>query len=589
MIQQTRDQSNEADYEIELIATGLAAQAPGALTRWQEAFVAARDRWQLDRATVLLRLLKGRVLDARGQGLARYLEGTLLVKQAAWPAAAAAYQRSLALHRAAGSVSGQVTALNGLANVLRRLDRPLDEVAALYQQALALAETLPDAMTRAGILNGLGLTLYGQGQLAAADARFCEALDITRSLGDQETEAAVLHNLGSLAWTRGQLAQAAEHFAAAAAIQETLGDPHGLAETVNSLGLVAEARGEWAAAAEHYERSLAAFQASGDLYGQVQALTNLGNVAWLLGRRQEGRAYHEEALALARDLGDAHLEGQVLTSLGDAYSALGLYREAEAAFLDALARKEAAGDRRSLKHTWFNLAGLYLARRRHAEAEKAYREALALAQAQQDTRIEAFTWLGLAKLAALREEWAQAGAHLDVAWAIAERADYPDCQAGICQLRGDLARLAAQPDSELILRHYVEACACAATFNERTLAQVLDYLVAVWSAHAEDGHVAETIWFCDSMIALWQELGWLCGPDPGTAHSLRATSGALGGGVSGGRRWMSGKSAEIGILGARASTRLVTAKHHRRNRTDDRSSEVSGEHLRRCSQSRGRR
>ena len=508
MTQKTRDESNEADYEIELIATGLAAQAPGALTRWQEAFVAARDRWQLDRATVLLRLLKGRALDVRGQGLARYLEGTLLVKQGDWPAAAAAYQRSLALHRTSGSISGQVTALNGLANVLRRLDRPLDEVASLYQQALALAGELPDAATRTGILNGLGLTLYGQGQLDAADGHFSEALAIARTLGDRETEAAVLHNLGSVAWTRGQLAQAAEHFSAAAAIQETLGDAHGLAETINSLGLVAEARGEWAAAAEHYERSLAAFQASGDLYGQVQALTNLGNVAWLLGRHQQGRDYHEEALALARDLGDAHLEGQVLTSLGDAYSALGLYREAEAAFLDAVARKEAAGDRRSLKHTWFNLAGFYLTRRRHAEAGDAYRKALALAHEQEDTRIAAFTWLGLARLAALREEWTQAGTHLDTAWAIAERAEYADCQAGICQLRGDLARLAAQPDSELVLRHYAEACAYAASFNEQTLAQVLDYLVAVWSAHAEDGYADQTIWFCDSLSAIWDALGY---------------------------------------------------------------------------------
>ena len=507
-MQKTHHQSPEADYEIELIATGLAAQAPGALARWQEAFVAARDEWQLDRATVLLRMLKGRALDARGQGLARYLEGTLLVKQGDWPAAAATYQRSLALHRAAGSVSGQVAALNGLANVLRRLDRPLAEVAHLYHEALALAQDLPDASTRAGILNGLGLALYGQGQLTAADERFSEALGIARAAGDRETEAAVLHNRGSVAWTRGQMVQAAEYFAAAAAIQEALGDSHGLAETVNSLGLVAEARGEWTTAAEHYERSLAAFQVTGDLYGQVQALTNLGNVAWLLGRHQKGRSYHEEALALARDLGDAHLEGQVLTSLGDAYSALGLHREAEAAFLAALARKQATGDQRSLKHTWFNLAGLYLTFRRLVDAEQAYRAALALAQAQGDTRIEAFTWLGLAKLAALREDLEQARTHLAAAWTIAERADYPDCQAWICQLRGDLERLSDRPDSELVLRHYAEACAYAASFNERTLAQVLDYLVAVWSAHAEDGHADETIWFCESMIAIWEELGY---------------------------------------------------------------------------------
>ena len=508
MSQKPRNQSHEADYEIELIAAGLDAQAPGALARWQAAFIAARDEWQLNRAAVLLRMLKGRSLSGREQGLASYLEGTLLVKQGNWPAAAAAYERSLALHRAAVSLSGQVAALNGLANVLRRLDRPLAEVVDLYREALALAEKLPDASTRAGILNGLGLALYGQGQLDAADARFSEALSIARATGDRETEAAVLHNRGSVAWTRGQLADAAEFFAAAAAIQEALGDSHGLAETVNSLGLVAEARGEWATATQHYEHSLAAFQVTEDLYGQVQALTNLGNVAWLLGYHEEGRSYHEEALALARDLGDAHLEGQVLTSLGDAYSALGLHREAEAAFLAALARKQATGDQRSLKHTWFNLAGLYLTLRRLVDAEQAYRAALALAQTQQDTRIEAFTWLGLAKLAALREEWEQARMHLDTAWAIAERVDYPDCQAWICQLRGDLERLTAQPDSELILRYYAEACAYAASFNGRTLAQVLDYLVAVWSAHAEDGHPDEAIWFCDSMIAIWEELGY---------------------------------------------------------------------------------
>ncbi len=59
-----------------------------------------------------------------------------------------------------------------------------------------------------------------------------------------------------------------------------------------------------------------------------------------------------------------------------------------------------------------------------------------------------------------------------------------------------------------MLRHYAEACAYAASFNERTLAQVLDYLTTVWSAHAEDGHADETIWFCDSMIAIWEELGY---------------------------------------------------------------------------------
>ena len=84
MSQKPRNQSHEADYEIELIATGLAAQAPGALARWQTAFIAARDGWQLDRAAVLLWMLKGRSLGENEQGVVRYLEGTLLVQRGDW-------------------------------------------------------------------------------------------------------------------------------------------------------------------------------------------------------------------------------------------------------------------------------------------------------------------------------------------------------------------------------------------------------------------------------------------------------------------------------------------------------------------------
>ena len=68
MSQKTRSQSHEADYEIELITAGLATQTPGVLARWQETFIAARDGWQLDRAAVLLRMLKGRPLGRASKG-----------------------------------------------------------------------------------------------------------------------------------------------------------------------------------------------------------------------------------------------------------------------------------------------------------------------------------------------------------------------------------------------------------------------------------------------------------------------------------------------------------------------------------------
>ncbi|MFZ1269075.1 MAG: hypothetical protein WAU95_21665, partial [Anaerolineae bacterium] len=92
MSQQTHNHDHEADYEIEMIVTGLFAQVLGVLARWQATFLAACDGWQLDRAAILLRMLKGRSLDENAQGVVRYSEGTLLVKRGDWAGATAAYQ-----------------------------------------------------------------------------------------------------------------------------------------------------------------------------------------------------------------------------------------------------------------------------------------------------------------------------------------------------------------------------------------------------------------------------------------------------------------------------------------------------------------
>ena len=63
------------------------------------------------------------------------------------------------------------------------------------------------------------------------------------------------------------------------------------------------------------------------------------------------------------------------------------------------------------------------------------------------------------------------------------------------------------PDALRLVQFYAEACVHAANFNQRMLAEMVDYLVALWVAHAEDGYAEQAIWFCDSIIVLWQEVG----------------------------------------------------------------------------------
>jgi hypothetical protein len=63
-----------------------------------------------------------------------------------------------------------------------------------------------------------------------------------------------------------------------------------------------------------------------------------------------------------------------------------------------------------------------------------------------------------------------------------------------------------EPNAEFLLQYFSEALAYASDFNKRQLQKTLDSLLSFWRAHAEDGSVSETIWFCESIISLWQEI-----------------------------------------------------------------------------------
>ena len=104
--------------------------------------------------------------------------------------------------------------------------------------------------------------------------------------------------------------------------------------------------------------------------------------------------------------------------------------------------------------------------------------------------------------------------------------DYRDCLALISQARGDLEMMQPAPDPERILRYYTEACAYACDFNRSTLTKVLDHLMAVWTAHAEDGYVDEAIWFCESMSVLWREIEF-AGDFPEVVTILANLAGSL--------------------------------------------------------------
>lgn len=497
----------EIDYQLELVQTHLATGDAAAVTRWRDVFDQARQSWQLERARSLLRLIKSQTLTPQAQSLVRYYEGLLLVDLGLWERARSAYEAALQLKRQVGDRQGEAAVLNALANLLRREGQPPADILNLCGEALDLATELGDQETRIAVLNGMGLTYYAQGQLNEAKEYFAQVRAFAQAQEQPALEVTALHNLGSAAWTQGRLQEAEALFAAALDLQHSLGDAHGQGETLNSLGLIQEAYGDWAAATASYRVSLALMQAVDDDYGQVQVLVNLGNVVWLTTDYEGALAYYEQAHAIARDLGDHRLEGQALTGLGDTYRALRRYAEAETVLKQALALKESAGDHRSAKHTYMSLGAVYQDQGRLAEAEQAYERTLAHATAHGDTRIQAVTLYNLGLIALAQENLDLARARLQDAERIALAGEYRDCLAWTYRALGDLEMMRPAPDSSRVLQCYAEACAYASDFNQVVLDDTIGHLVAIWTAHAEDGRIEEAIWFCDNMVNLWRESG----------------------------------------------------------------------------------
>jgi tetratricopeptide (TPR) repeat protein len=179
------------DYQLETV---VASAQPDAWPRWYAAFQMVYERWQLDRAEQLLRLIKTQPITQRQQGVVRYLTGRLRVHQDRWPEALTAYQQALAPLRAAGAQRDALMVLTGLANLLRRVGRPAVEIIEAYRQALDLAIDLGDEGDRAYVLNGTGLLLEEDNDFEPAQAAFDRALAAAQTYGAADDEALVRLN-----------------------------------------------------------------------------------------------------------------------------------------------------------------------------------------------------------------------------------------------------------------------------------------------------------------------------------------------------------------------------------------------------------
>lgn len=190
---------------------------------------------------------------------------------------------------------------------------------------------------RARVLNGAARLALTQGDVAQAHTLYEEALALFQSIGDRRGSAIVLNGLAGLAGRLDDHVRSEALFEEGLAHFQALGDTLNVARLLSNRALVALFRDDTSSARDFLEESLSLRRSLGDTIGMIWSLANLGEIANREGDGVQAIARYTESLAVSRKLRAREgiavcLEGmaQALASLGQELRAARLWGAAEA-------------------------------------------------------------------------------------------------------------------------------------------------------------------------------------------------------------------------------------------------------------------
>jgi tetratricopeptide (TPR) repeat protein len=295
------------------------------------------------------------------------------------------YEQSLAIQESLGDVRGKSATLHQMAGVLETRG-DLDGAMRLYEQSLAIQESLGDVRGKSATLHQMAGVLETRGDLDGAMRLYEQSLAIQESLGDVRGKSATLHAMAGVLVTRGDLDGAMRLYEQSLAIKESLGDVRGKSATLHAMAGVLVTRGDLDGAMRLYEQSLAIKESLGDVRGKSATLHQMAGVLVTRGDLDGAMRLYEQSLAIKESLGDVrgksatlHQMAGVLETRGDLDGAMRLYEQ-------SLAIKESLGDVRGKSATLHQMAGVLETRGDLDGAMRLYEQSLAIKESLGDVR-----------------------------------------------------------------------------------------------------------------------------------------------------------------------------------------------------------
>ena len=221
---------------------------------------------------------------------------------------------------------------------LGRLAFPTDRRRAyiLFQEGLALAQSVDNLLTHSVILNDLADAAWSLGHYRDAQQWSEQNLALQPRLNNKVAQAWAFNVLGIITLHRGETAEAERLQRDSLQLFQAVSDPGGATHALTHLGITLVWAGQLAAGEQTLAERILHYPDT--LTQDYLALAHQSwGEAWLhLGDYERARQEASTALALVRDLRQPYPTALALLTLGQATLALGLVNEAHTAFQESV-------------------------------------------------------------------------------------------------------------------------------------------------------------------------------------------------------------------------------------------------------------
>ena len=280
-----------------------------------------------------------------------------------------------------------------------------DSALLLANEALRLAEMIPDTQAQVNLRRIIGVVHYGQRRMDEAYHNFTSAYQLARQIHFREGR--LLINLGNIDFYRKDFEKALDKYQQALSLSEQK-DTVVWMDALNNTGSVYSRLRKFQEAVDAFLESLLLQRATNHLKAQLPTLVNLGEAYRKLNQTEKEVAIFQDGLELAKSLQDAIWIARFYEHIGQAYANRAFYPQSLAAWQSALSIYTDQGDSLAIAKIWHRIGVIQLDIENYSSATDFHKKSLAMYREQSNIPGQASSLNSIGRSLLLQKQYEKA-------------------------------------------------------------------------------------------------------------------------------------------------------------------------------------